>query len=1352
MINAVLVFNNNGQPRLTKFYTQLDTATQQSLLSQIFALVSARPAAACNFLPLPPLLAPNSNSTSPDVPTQITYRHYATLYFILISTSTESPLALLDFIQVFVEALDRLFENVCELDLIFGFETLHLVLGEMIIGGVVTETSLDKIVDGVRLGEAGSGRRKAVNARDSATGALRDRSKLKYEIIGIVGAYLVCVTVSLFLILVIGKRLRRRTQTSNRSLKMEMLKTASDSLQVPPGPKSPGKMASLKSWATGGRHSHKKSDATISSVDEKVVDMDRQRNMEEMTNLYAVVMAHDVAKPRATQSHNQDSPVSPQTPASPVNTTQRAYPIPTPPMSPQYPPEFQHLRSAVAQAQLAAQPLPPPPPIPPTIVDDRSVTTSRASTKQGTPLSASSGKNSRSGSSQSTKPRPGHISIRGLPISRPMGSADLARSANYSDEMPLSPRLYNPGPPPPTPGKQKPAPVEKSGEPEAPRRRLPAELSLSGKLTPNSSATSLPFRDLYGGVPATPYSPYTPFTPMTPITPRLLTKKEMRKKRKEDGLAVLSEDDMVKSDEEIPDPLEKGGERMMPLTVLTDDDVKKLLLALTKDEVYELQGSLAEALHSYSSGDPTSPCCSSFQPLRTVIKKDGVTTLFMPASTGDTVGMKIVSVETPEASKKASVSSASGVSSPSLSSGISGLTLTPASTFSATDSNSDTSFVPPPSVASRQSTVPKGIVTILDQIGNPIGIINAEELTAFRTALAATIMLLKRQNVHTVTVFGAGKQAFWHIRLALLFKGDEIRHINIINRSFERTLSLMKAFQIDNDARPQWRKDIKFSALSPDFGEYGRLLKDEVRKADVIFCCTPSTEPLFPSEFLTSREGQKKGRYISAIGSYTPHMIELHPDIFKQAVVSNHHRHHHKHAITSGVIIVDTIEGCLKEAGEIIQAQLKAENLVEIGELMMIKKSVHHEIEVGGEGEKGLVDWLVKGNVLYKSVGLGLMDLAVGGDLVILPNGQVYIVTPVFSGYTFKSTNQDVHHSAMPPGWTVVLQTQDEVDVVSEDFSRKSKIAVTSPTDDDTTTKTTMTVAHRFTRPTLQNDYMFISSISMPSSSDFKGPTSPTRYIALMLWATLYWYFHKEAPNPHLKTEASARTPESGRPKAEWRIKIKREGIFKGKNHLQKLERMGLIASEDSCVGTDTDIRFPSGWSNTFVSQKSFWQIDAKLFLFTLMQVQSSPFPAQSPFASRPSSPDRTGDGATRPSPRPTELIQASGILPDGLSAGLASPGGPFNSGSHLPTYYPPPPTQFTFTNHIRHPIRPKPPRQGEVFYTRYIPSLDSWLSFRLGVGPRTTFQLSAGHYRSAWDIICHTPHDGELCRAPLRH
>ncbi|KAI5920390.1 AP-3 complex subunit sigma [Camillea tinctor] len=157
MINAFLVFNGQGQPRLTKFYTQLDTSIQQRLISEIFTLVSNRPSGACNFLPLPPLLASStsSSSSSPDqqhndTPSLVTYRNYATLYFIVISTSTESPLALIDLIQVYVEALNRLIEDVCELDLIFNFETLHAALGEMITGGVVIETNLDRILAGVK--------------------------------------------------------------------------------------------------------------------------------------------------------------------------------------------------------------------------------------------------------------------------------------------------------------------------------------------------------------------------------------------------------------------------------------------------------------------------------------------------------------------------------------------------------------------------------------------------------------------------------------------------------------------------------------------------------------------------------------------------------------------------------------------------------------------------------------------------------------------------------------------------------------------------------------------------------------------------------------------------------------------------------------------------------------------------------------------------------------------------------------------------------------------------------------------------------------------------------------------------
>ena len=242
-----------------------------------------------------------------------------------------------------------------------------------------------------------------------------------------------------------------------------------------------------------------------------------------------------------------------------------------------------------------------------------------------------------------------------------------------------------------------------------------------------------------------------------------------------------------------------------------------------------LQHNMLEALHEYSTGDTNCLCASSYQPQRAVIKRKGVTTLFMPASTSDGVGMKIVSLETPEIpTKKTSLSS--------VTSQMSGTTLSPSSTISSSASSiSGSSFQPPASVASSQSTTPRGTVTVLDSTGYPKGIVNAEEMTAFRTALVAVGMLNKRQNVHTVTVFGAGKQAYWHIRIALLLRGQDIRHVNIINRSFERAMRLMKAFQMQDDEHTEWRKDIKFSALSPEFVEYGRLLKEGVRKADGMY-------------------------------------------------------------------------------------------------------------------------------------------------------------------------------------------------------------------------------------------------------------------------------------------------------------------------------------------------------------------------------------------------------------------------------------------------------------------------------------------------------------------------------------
>ena len=88
----------------------------------------------------------NHKITSISLRVKLIYRHYATLYFVFAVDQQESDLGILDLIQVFVEALDKCFENVCELDLIFHSDKVHYVLDEIIMGGMVLETNIVQIL------------------------------------------------------------------------------------------------------------------------------------------------------------------------------------------------------------------------------------------------------------------------------------------------------------------------------------------------------------------------------------------------------------------------------------------------------------------------------------------------------------------------------------------------------------------------------------------------------------------------------------------------------------------------------------------------------------------------------------------------------------------------------------------------------------------------------------------------------------------------------------------------------------------------------------------------------------------------------------------------------------------------------------------------------------------------------------------------------------------------------------------------------------------------------------------------------------------------------------------------------
>jgi AP-3 complex subunit sigma len=128
MIHAVLIFNNHGKsthlsfydrsiqltytgkPRLSKFFTLIPPLIQQSLISQIFSLISDRPQGVCNFLDAPELVFPTPGMSKEreeealkernrngkrklvggDDDTRVIYRHYATLYFVYVPFSSRT--------------------------------------------------------------------------------------------------------------------------------------------------------------------------------------------------------------------------------------------------------------------------------------------------------------------------------------------------------------------------------------------------------------------------------------------------------------------------------------------------------------------------------------------------------------------------------------------------------------------------------------------------------------------------------------------------------------------------------------------------------------------------------------------------------------------------------------------------------------------------------------------------------------------------------------------------------------------------------------------------------------------------------------------------------------------------------------------------------------------------------------------------------------------------------------------------------------------------------------------------------------------------------------------------------------
>ncbi|GIL76867.1 hypothetical protein Vretimale_8661 [Volvox reticuliferus] len=127
MIHFVILMSRQGKVRLAKWYSTYNMKERARVVKEITPMILARPLKLCNFLDWKNI--------------KLIYKRYASLYFVCGVDAGDNELITLEIIHEFVEVLDRYFQNVCELDLIFNFHKAYYILDELLVAGELQEPS-----------------------------------------------------------------------------------------------------------------------------------------------------------------------------------------------------------------------------------------------------------------------------------------------------------------------------------------------------------------------------------------------------------------------------------------------------------------------------------------------------------------------------------------------------------------------------------------------------------------------------------------------------------------------------------------------------------------------------------------------------------------------------------------------------------------------------------------------------------------------------------------------------------------------------------------------------------------------------------------------------------------------------------------------------------------------------------------------------------------------------------------------------------------------------------------------------------------------------------------------------------
>jgi len=144
------------------------------------------------------------------------------------------------------------------------------------------------------------------------------------------------------------------------------------------------------------------------------------------------------------------------------------------------------------------------------------------------------------------------------------------------------------------------------------------------------------------------------------------------------------------------------------------------------------------------------------------------------------------------------------------------------------------------------------------ETGYPLAIMDATEITAYRTGAAAAVAskYLARPDSHTVGTIGAGFQAHTQI----------LAHAELFN------LMSMNVFDVSQAAVDKLMRSLSQFPIK-------NCSIQEVAASDIVCTLTPSRSPIIKREWI------RPGTHINAVGADAPGKQELDPSIVKEGII-----------------------------------------------------------------------------------------------------------------------------------------------------------------------------------------------------------------------------------------------------------------------------------------------------------------------------------------------------------------------------------------------------------------------------------------------------------------------------------